>query len=318
MNSGGGWYPDQRNPALMRWWDGTTWTDSTQPNPAPATAAPAPGGPQGAGGLGASPVGSWQPGPQAAPTALQPPGPPTTPPPFVYPGPAGQPGGPGQLPPKSGRSKAVLWGIVGGAAVVIVAVIVVVALSSSHGASSTPAAQGSPVGSTSTQQPSPAASVDSGAGAGAPASGSNPSASGSGYATYEFTDNVDGYVYKVTLLKIDPNAQGQGGLTPDPGTYFLGAEFSVTGVSGDDGGNESAAYDATVIGSDDKTYPGQPVDIADGTNLDETYSTGGFDPAPGASVTGWVTFELPNGVSATAIEWSDDLPTSPQVWKLSS
>ncbi len=26
-----GWYPDQQNPALVRWWDGTRWTEHTNP-----------------------------------------------------------------------------------------------------------------------------------------------------------------------------------------------------------------------------------------------------------------------------------------------
>jgi Protein of unknown function (DUF2510) len=26
------WYPDPRNPAILRWWDGQTWTDHTHPS----------------------------------------------------------------------------------------------------------------------------------------------------------------------------------------------------------------------------------------------------------------------------------------------
>jgi disulfide bond formation protein DsbB len=26
-----GWYPDQHNPALQRWWQGSAWTDATRP-----------------------------------------------------------------------------------------------------------------------------------------------------------------------------------------------------------------------------------------------------------------------------------------------
>lgn len=35
-----GWYADPADPSLIRWWDGTTWTSHTQPNPAVALAAP--------------------------------------------------------------------------------------------------------------------------------------------------------------------------------------------------------------------------------------------------------------------------------------
>lgn len=35
-----GWYPDPQNPAQQRYWDGTAWSEATQP--APFTAPPAP------------------------------------------------------------------------------------------------------------------------------------------------------------------------------------------------------------------------------------------------------------------------------------
>lgn len=49
-----GWYPEQSNPHLLRWWDGYAWTPHTQPNPAaapppqfqPPPAAPYPVAPQ--------------------------------------------------------------------------------------------------------------------------------------------------------------------------------------------------------------------------------------------------------------------------------
>ncbi len=37
-----GWYADAENPAIIRWWDGETWTDHTQPNPTVAAAPSAP------------------------------------------------------------------------------------------------------------------------------------------------------------------------------------------------------------------------------------------------------------------------------------
>ena len=42
-----GWYPDPSNPAMLRWWEGSAWSEQRQPNPAPpppptATAPPPP------------------------------------------------------------------------------------------------------------------------------------------------------------------------------------------------------------------------------------------------------------------------------------
>lgn len=50
--AGANWYPDPQNPGQQRWWDGTKWTDATQPDPAA-------GG--GAGWQSAQPeAGGWQ------------------------------------------------------------------------------------------------------------------------------------------------------------------------------------------------------------------------------------------------------------------
>ena len=32
-----GWHPDPGDPAFLRWWDGTTWTDQRQPRPPDAS-----------------------------------------------------------------------------------------------------------------------------------------------------------------------------------------------------------------------------------------------------------------------------------------
>lgn len=37
-----GWYADQANPQLLRWWDGNAWTQHTQPNPQQPQQPPAP------------------------------------------------------------------------------------------------------------------------------------------------------------------------------------------------------------------------------------------------------------------------------------
>jgi hypothetical protein len=38
-----GWYPDNQDPALVRWWDGTQWTEHTQPARPATPTGPAPG-----------------------------------------------------------------------------------------------------------------------------------------------------------------------------------------------------------------------------------------------------------------------------------
>jgi hypothetical protein len=319
MNSGGNWYPDPQNPALLRWWNGSSWTESTQPNPAAAGAPANPGGwNAGAGGLAAPASGSWQPGaPVAPPTPPQfgvpvaptaqygAPVPPGTAAQPGYPGFSAYPGGPGQPPRKSGGSKTI-WGIAGAALILVVIIIVVIAVSA-HGTKSTPTANGGPTTGTSTQQPTPTASPAS-----SPTAGSTSAATGSGYAAYQFTDVADNnYVYKVTLMTIDENASDSID-TPDPGTHFVGVEFSILGVSGNDDGNDDAFNCASVQGSDGKTYNGVFAQINDGNS----FNSGAFGPAPGATVTGWIPFELPNGVTVVSVQWQDDEPAEPALWKV--
>ena len=332
MNSGGNWYQDPQNPALLRWWNGTHWTESTQPNPA-AAAAPANYGswnPGAGGGPAAPTAGSWSPGAPAGPTtptqfgvavapgaaaqpgypgaAAQPgypgaaaqPGYPGATAGPGYPGAGTYPGGPGQPPRKSSGSKTI-WGIAG--AVLIVVVIIVVAIAvSAHGTNSTPSAHASAATGTSTPTPS----------ASAAASPVSSPAAGSGYTSYQFTDVADNnYVYKVTLVTIDENASDSID-TPDPGTHFVGVEFSILGVSGNDDGNDDAFNCSSIQGSDGKTYNGVFAQINDGNS----FNSGAFGPAPGATVTGWIPFELPNGVSVVSVQWQDDEPAEPVLWKV--
>ncbi|WP_106399879.1 DUF2510 domain-containing protein [Actinocorallia populi] len=101
-----GWYPDPYGtPGLQRWFDGTQWTQSTQPagQPTPAPWSPpeqGPGTPQ-----------PWQAHGQGG-----------TPQPWT------PPATPGSVPPPRKGNQAVLLGLAGGGAVVVVLVIVAVLL----------------------------------------------------------------------------------------------------------------------------------------------------------------------------------------------
>jgi hypothetical protein len=88
-----GWYPDPQDPGQTRWWDGSAWTESTQPAAPPAYAAP--------------PYQAPYPPPAYQPPAYQPP---------AYQPPAYQPPGYGEYwPPQHAGNRLSIWGIVCGA-----------------------------------------------------------------------------------------------------------------------------------------------------------------------------------------------------------
>ncbi|MEN9620761.1 MAG: hypothetical protein RL499_954, partial [Actinomycetota bacterium] len=76
-----GWYADAANPALIRWWDGSAWSEHTQPNPS-APSAPAVSAPVVSAPVSSVPVAS---APVAATGALPLPSAPYVPPPFADP-----------------------------------------------------------------------------------------------------------------------------------------------------------------------------------------------------------------------------------------
>ncbi|GAA2738175.1 DUF2510 domain-containing protein [Actinocorallia aurantiaca] len=101
-----GWYPDPYGtPGLQRWFDGTQWTQSTQPAGQPT---PAPWSPSEQGSGTPQP---WQPPAQGTPQPWTPPG-----------------SSPGAVPPPRKNNQAMILGLIGGSAVVVVLVIVAVLL----------------------------------------------------------------------------------------------------------------------------------------------------------------------------------------------
>lgn len=134
-----GWYPDPYGtPGLQRWFDGTQWTQSTQPS---GQSTPAPWSPPGPAQGHGTPQ-PWQPPGQGTPAPWTP------------------PGAPGPVPPPRKSSQAVLMGLLGGGAVVVVLVIVAVLLATGAFDSDEPgpdpsrtAVAGPPTGDTGRRSP---------------------------------------------------------------------------------------------------------------------------------------------------------------------
>jgi Domain of unknown function (DUF4352) len=108
----------------------------------------------------------------------------------------------------------------------------------------------------------------------------------------------------VTLVKIADPAQGADQYTtPDSGKRFVGAEFQI--VAQNSAVSDNANNDATLVGSDNQTYDADMNSIAEGTN----FNMGDVNLAAGQSSTGWVTFQVPTGVSVASVLFGDSSGT---------
>jgi len=109
-----------------------------------------------------------------------------------------------------------------------------------------------------------------------------------------------GDTYQVTLVKVIDPARGAGPFnSPASGTRFVGAVFLITAVRGrpkDDDANN----DAVLVGSNGKTYTCDFTDIAGYGN----FSGGVIQLAQGSTTTGAVSFQVPDGVQVTDVQWS--------------
>lgn len=172
----------------------------------------------------------------------------------------------------------IFLGIVG---LIVLIVVISVAASGGSGVSTTPS------GTTGTPQAkgSPAASHAAG-----PA----------GVGSYFDVQDGNGDTYRVALVKIVDPAQGADQFaTPDNGMRFVGAVFTINAISGSPQ-NEDANNDAALVGSNGQTYNSDPDSITGYTN----FSEGQINVAQGQSTTGAVTFQVPNGVKVSKVQWS--------------
>lgn len=139
----------------------------------------------------------------------------------------------------------------------------------------------------------PAASASSNA-APAPAN----SLSGQVGTAYTVTDD-SGNEMSVTLTQVIDPAQGADQFTtPDNGKRFVGAVFSIKGISGTF--SDDANNDATLIGSNGQTYIADFDSIAGYTNFND----GQYNVSAGETSAGAVTFQVPLAVTVAKIEWS--------------
>lgn len=139
-----------------------------------------------------------------------------------------------------------------------------------------------------------------------------PSLSGPVGTVYKVTDG-SGDVMTVNLTKVIDPAQGADQYTtPDNGYRFVGAVFTLSGVSGTY--SDDANSDATLIGSNGQSYTADFDAIAGVTN----FNNGQYNLTPGVRSVGAVTFQVPTGVSVSAIQWSGTggFGGAPATWTL--
>jgi hypothetical protein len=118
--------------------------------------------------------------------------------------------------------------------------------------------------------------------------------------SYFDVQDGSGNTYRVTLVKIIDPAQGADQYTaPDSGKRFVGAVFKIKALSGSPQ-DEDANNDAALVGSNGQTYTADIDGIIGYTN----FSNGMIQVAQGSTSTGAVTFQVPDGVKVTEVQWS--------------
>ena len=109
-----------------------------------------------------------------------------------------------------------------------------------------------------------------------------------------------GNVYRVTLAKVIDPARGENQFSvPGVGKRFVGLVFRVKALTGSPK-DEDANNDAVVIADDGQNYSADFDGIAGYTN----FAHGVIHVSQGETVTGSVTFQVPNGVMVSTVQWT--------------
>lgn len=123
-------------------------------------------------------------------------------------------------------------------------------------------------------------------------------------------DSGNNVSYDVSAVRVLDPAHGTDQFsTPDSVKRFVGVKFTITGVVGYS--NDDSNIDASIQGSDGQVYTADFNAISAGTN----FNGGNFSVNAGSTQTGWVTFQLPHGVSVTSVQWQPGFGgQAPAVW----
>lgn len=136
----------------------------------------------------------------------------------------------------------------------------------------------------------------------APSQSPSPTGAPSGGigSSFQVTDSKNNQ-YDVTLVKVIDPAQGANEFsTPDNGKRFVGIVLTIKGVTGN--ASDDANSDALITGSNNQQYQSDFNSIAGYTD----FNSGEFDVSPGQTVTGAITFQIPNGVKVANVQWAAD------------
>jgi len=118
-------------------------------------------------------------------------------------------------------------------------------------------------------------------------------------SSFELKDG-SGDAYQVTLTKVIDPAKGENQFTvPASGKRFVGLVFRVKALTGSPK-DEDANNDAVVIGGNGQNYSADFDGIAGYTN----FAHGAIHVSEGETVTGSVTFQLPDGMTVSTVQWT--------------
>lgn len=192
-----------------------------------------------------------------------------------------------------GASKVVI--AIFAAVILLIIVVVAVAVGSSHNT----VAVKKPVTPPTSAPPAAAPTT--------PAPASSPAQTTTGPLGTTFTDSGqndagNNFALNVTATQVDQHAKFSNSYESltTPGSHLVAVQFKLTEQSGSD--SDDANSNAVVVGSDGQDYTPTFDQVANGTN----FNSGEYNLSAGQSVTGWVSFELPAGVSVAQVQWTPD------------